>query len=277
MKNFYHLKEVYSPTSTGSYPFLSADGTKLISKNMILERWGEHFDGVRNRPSSIIDKTIERLLQVPVNESVDVTPTLREVQIAIRQLSRGKTPGSDSIPAETYKESGSALMGKLLTLIQLMWVKEQLPQDFNDASIIHIYKRKGNQQACDNHRGISLLSISGKILARVLNCLNYHLEYGLLLESQCGFRKKDGTVDMVFAARQLLKKCEQKNSYLYSTYLDLTKVFDMVSRDGLRIIMAKYGCPEKFITNKLTTSWRHTYKGARQWSKLRIVSCHKWG
>ena len=48
---------------------LSADGTKLISeKNKILESWAEHFDGVLNRPSSINDKAIEWLLQVPVNE-----------------------------------------------------------------------------------------------------------------------------------------------------------------------------------------------------------------
>ena len=34
---------------------------------------------------------------------------------------------------------------------------------------------------------------------------------------------------------------------LYSTYVDLTKAFDTVSRDGLWKIMAKYGCPGKFI------------------------------
>ena len=44
--------------------------------------------------------------------------------------------------------------------------KEAIPQDLKDASIIHLYKRKGNPQVCDNHRGISLLSIAGKILAK---------------------------------------------------------------------------------------------------------------
>ena len=107
MKNFYSsLKEVYGPTSAGSSSLLSADGTKFISeKNKILERWAEHFDGVLNMPSSINDKSTERLPQVPVNESLDVTPTLGEVQITLRQLFIGKAPGSDSIPAEIYKES----------------------------------------------------------------------------------------------------------------------------------------------------------------------------
>ena len=51
---------------------------------------------------------------------------------------------------------------------------------------------------------------------------------------------------MSFAARQLQEKCQEQNVNLYSTYVDLTKAFDTVSRDGLWKIMAKYGCPEKF-------------------------------
>lgn len=96
---------------------------------------------------------------------------------------------------------------------------------------------------------IQLLSIAGKTLARILlNRLIKHLEDDLLPESQCGFRKNRGTIDMVFAARQLQEKCQEQNSDLYSTYVDLTKAFDTVSREGLWRIMAKYVCPTKFIT-----------------------------
>ena len=75
-----------------------------------------------------------------------------------------------------------------------------IPQEFKDASIIHLYKRKGNAQVCDNHRGISLLSIARKILAKsLLNRLNEHLDKaGLLPESLCEFRKGRGTVNMIF-------------------------------------------------------------------------------
>ena len=122
-----------------------------------------------------------------------------------------------------------------------MWRKEAIPQEFKDATIIHLVKRKGNHQACDNHRGISLLSIAAKILARVLlNRLNEHLEQlGPLPESQCGFRKDRGTIDMIFTARQLQEKCQEQNVDLYMTFVDLTKAFDTVSREGLWKIMGK--------------------------------------
>ena len=62
-------------------PLLSVDGTKLISKNKILERWAEHFDSVLNRPSS--KQGHWTTSTSPVNESLNVTPTLEEVQIAV--------------------------------------------------------------------------------------------------------------------------------------------------------------------------------------------------
>ena len=115
---------------------------------------------------------------------LDAVPTFEEIRKAIHLLTNNKAPGADSIPAEVYKEGGTALKEKLHQLFQLIWQHETVPQDFKDVSIVHLYKCKGNCHACDNHRGISLLSIAGKALPRVLlNHLVVHLERGLLPES----------------------------------------------------------------------------------------------
>nr|VZI25284.1 unnamed protein product [Spirometra erinaceieuropaei] len=146
-----------------------------------------------------------------------------------------------------YKHGGPLLMDHLTALFQEMWRQGEVPQDFKDATIVHLYKRKGNRQVCDNHSGISLLNIAGKIFARILlNRLNNHLEQSLLPESQCGFRRHRGTMDMIFAARQLQEKCQEMRTHLYSTFVDLTKAFDTVNREGLWKIMQKFGCPERF-------------------------------
>ena len=251
MKKFFDaLKTVYGPQSSGTTPLLSADGTSLlIDKEAILKRWAEHFDGVLNRPSSIYDEAINRLLQVECNPLLAELPAVSETVKAIILLSSGNAPGSDAIPAEIYKEGGPPVAEKLTELFHIMWRKEAIPQEFKDATIIHLFKRKGNPHVYDNDRGISLLSTAGKILARVLlNRLNEHLERsGLLSESPCGFRKNRGTIDMIFTARQLQEKCQEQNVDLYMTFVDLIKAFDTVSREGLWKIMAKCGCPAKFI------------------------------
>ena len=66
-------------------------------------------------------------------------------------------------------------------------------------------------------------------------------------QKQCGFRKSRRTIDMIFAARQLQEKCQEQHQDLYTTFVDLTKAFDTVSREGLWRIMEKFGCPSKFI------------------------------
>nr|VZI08822.1 unnamed protein product [Spirometra erinaceieuropaei] len=210
-KNFFSaIKAVYGPPTKGTAPLLSADGNTLLTeKTQILQRWAEHFRGVLNRPSVISDAAIERLPQVETNVDLDLPPSLQETIRAVQQMSSGKAPGSDAIPAEVYKHGGPQLMDHLTALFQEMWRQGEVPQDFKDATIVHLYKRKGNRQVCDNHRGISLLNIAGKIFARILlNRLNNHLQQGLLPESQCGFRCHRGTTDMIFAARQLQEKCQ---------------------------------------------------------------------
>nr|VZH91194.1 unnamed protein product [Spirometra erinaceieuropaei] len=187
-KNFFSaIKAVYGPPTKGTAPRLSADGnTHLTEKTRILQRWAEHFRGVLNRPSAISDAAIARLPQVETNVDLDLPPSLQETIRAVQQLSSGKAPRSDAIPAEVYKHGGPQLMDHLTALFQEMWRQGEVPQDFNDATIVHLYKRKGNRQVCDDHRGISLVNIAGKIFARILlNRLNNHLEQGLLPESQC--------------------------------------------------------------------------------------------
>nr|VZI41450.1 unnamed protein product [Spirometra erinaceieuropaei] len=242
-------------------PIAAADDAAATENASVENRWCQLRDTVQSTALAVLgraprqhqdwfddnDAAIERLPQVETNVDLDLPPSLQETIRTVQQLSSGKAPGSDAIPAEVYKHGGPQLMDHLTALFQEMWRQGEVPQDFKDATIVHLYKRKGNRQVCDNHRGISLLNIAGKIFARILlNRLNNHLEQGLLPQSQCGFRRHHGTTDMIFAARQLQEKCQEMRTHLYSTFVDLTKAFDTVNREGLWKIMQKFGCPEQF-------------------------------
>nr|VZI48615.1 unnamed protein product [Spirometra erinaceieuropaei] len=116
---------------------------------------GEHIRGILNRPSVISDAAIERLPQLETNIVIDLPPSLQETIRALQQLSRGKAPGSDAIPAEVFKHGGPQLMDHLTAIFQELWRKDEVPQDFKDATIVHLYKRKGNRQVCDKHAASS--------------------------------------------------------------------------------------------------------------------------
>ena len=75
-------------------------------------------------------------------------------------------------------------MEVFLDIIQSIWDQEKMPDDFRDALIVALYKNKGSKADCGNYCGISLLSIAGKIFARIiLNRLNAISEAGLLQKS----------------------------------------------------------------------------------------------
>ncbi|BHF65478.1 hypothetical protein SprV_0200848900 [Sparganum proliferum] len=247
-KNFFAIKAAYGPPTKATAPLLNTDGSTLLTKKtQILQRWAEHFRRVLNPPSTISDAAIVRLPQVEANADFHFPPSFHESIKAVQQLPSGTAPGSDAIPVEIYKHVGPQLMDHLTALFQEMWRQGEVPQDFKDATIVHLYKRKGDCQICDNHRGISLLNIAGKLFARILlNRMNNHLEQGLLPESLCGFRRHRNTTNTNFAAFQQQEKCLGMWVHIYSTFLDLMKAFSMVNHEGLWKIMQKFGRPERF-------------------------------
>ena len=159
-----------------------------------------------------------------------------------------KAPGADAIPAEIYKHGGAELTHKLHCLFIQIWKHNIVPQDFEDATIVTIYKRKDNKSDCGNYRGISLLSIAGKILTRIiLDRLLRFIANNVLPETQCGFRSIRGTADIIFSARQLKEKSLEQNINLYPVFIDRTKAFDTVNRVGLWKVLSKFGCTDKFV------------------------------
>ena len=128
-------------------------------------------------------------------------------------MKSGKAAGVDGIPPEFWKSGGPALHSKLHELLVCCWEQGKLPRDLRDAVIVTLYKNKGEKSNCSNYRGITLLSIAGKIFARVLlNRLVPIIAEDHLPETQCGFRANRGTTDMAFVLRKLQKKCREQNS-----------------------------------------------------------------
>ncbi|GFN82466.1 hypothetical protein PoB_000897200 [Plakobranchus ocellatus] len=249
-RSFYEaLKAVYGPSHQVQSPLRSSDGLDLLTDSTsILTRWSEHFQNLFSANRTVQDTAMDRIPQLPLRDELDEIPSLEETIEAISQLKSRKAAGVDSIPPEIWKDGGPTLHIALHNLLVCCWEKGKLPQDFRDAVIITIFKNKGEKSDCSNYRGITLLSIAGKVLARVLlNRLIPTIAEENLPESQCGFRTNRGTTDMVFVLRQLQEKCREQNKGLYATFVDLTKAFDTVSRTGLWLILERLGCPPKFL------------------------------
>jgi hypothetical protein len=77
-------------------------------------------------------------------------------EIAIATLENYKSPCSDQIPAELIQARGEELQSQIHKLINSIWSKGELPDQWKESIIVPIYK-KADKIDCSNYRGISLL------------------------------------------------------------------------------------------------------------------------
>ena len=249
MKTFYDgLRELYGPKPRGLIQLKADDGeTVLQEKDKVLERLASYFDQLLNNTGDLDADARNSIKQRPIACAMDEAPDISELVAALGSMQDGKAPGCDGIPAEVWKYGGPHLLDCLHRLIVEIWRTQEVPQDWKNASIVPLFK-KGDRKECGNYRGISLLSIVGKILSRVLlNRINEHISPNILPESQCGFRSGRSTMDMIFCLRQVQEKCIEQNMPLYVVFVDFSKAFDTVSRNGLWLVLRKFGCTERFV------------------------------
>nr|VZI16689.1 unnamed protein product [Spirometra erinaceieuropaei] len=168
-----------------------------------LKKWVEHYRGVLHCPSIISDVAIDRLSQVETNTDLNLSLALHETIRTVKQIASRKAPGSDAISDEIYEHGAPKIINRPTVAFKEIRCQAAVTQDFKSATIVHLYKRKGNRQMGDNYRSIALLNIAGKTLAILLiSNLSSHLEKGLLPESLRGFRHNCSTTDTISVARQ---------------------------------------------------------------------------
>ena len=110
----------------------------------------------------------------------------------------------------------------------MVWRVGVAPGDWKNAVIV---PKKGQQIECTDYRGTSVMSIAGKVFARVLNERVKVRAVDKLTEEQGGFRVGRGCVEQVFFLREVVEKTIEKDKEVYMTFVDLEKSYDKVSRE----------------------------------------------
>ena len=165
MKGFYNgLKEVWGPKKKGPVYLKSTDGMETFSDSKrVLATWSEHFQKLLNVPGDIDHEAPDNIPQRITKTSLGEIPTMDEMARAIAGMKDDKASRGDGILIEVWKHGGDNLFSRLHQLITNALEVGSVPQAWKDA----IYK-KGDRTDCGKYRIIFLLSIAGKIFARIL-------------------------------------------------------------------------------------------------------------
>ena len=240
------IKEATGPGIKNS-PLKSQLGEVITDKAKQLDRWVEHYSELYSRENVVHQSGLDAIDHLPLMPELDEVPSIEKLYKARDRLPLGKAQGKDCIPAEVIKNSKSTLLVPLHNLLTQYRKEGSVPQDMRDANIITLYKNKDDHSDCNNYHGISVLSISGKLFVHIILHRLQILPDRIYPESQCSFCSKRSTADMIFSFCQLQEKCREQNHPLYLAFIDLTKAFDLVSRDGLSKMLPLIGCPPKLL------------------------------
>ena len=219
-----------------------SDGNIVTDASDVKQRWKEYFEWLLNVDDGRRAELTEIGLGV-MNESAngELEIGVEDVRKAVKKLKGGKSPGVDGITSEMLKCGGECLLEWLRRVCNVYISEEKVPNDCMRAIIVPIYKGMGDRSDCKNYRGISLLSIPGKVYGRILIEKVHSLTERLTGEEQCGFRPGRGCVDQVFVKKQMSEKFVDKNKSLYVAYMDLEKAYDRVDREAIWRVLGMYG------------------------------------
>lgn len=165
--------------------------------------------------------------------------TMSELEAALRKAKRRRAVGQDEIPVDVLKilsENGKKVLLKILNKI---YKKGILPNDFKISTFIPLPK-KVNAKKCEQHRTISLMSHTLKILLAIINRriearLDAHLN-----ETQFGFVSNRGTRDAIVMFKIMIQRALAVNRELFLCFIDYEKAFDKVQHEKLVQILQKY-------------------------------------
>jgi hypothetical protein len=137
---------------------------------------------------------------------------------------------------------GNKMCSEIHKLINSIWNKEELPEQWKEPIIVPIYK--GDKTDCSI--ATSLLTTAYKVLSNILlSRLTPHAE--VIGDHQCGFRRNRSTTDRTCFIHQILERKWKYNKAVPQLFVDFKKAYDSVRRGILYNILIEFGIPLKLV------------------------------
>ena len=178
--------------------------------------------------------------------------SLSELESALRQLKKGKSPGLDGISNEML--INLPVEGK--AIINRSWTSGSTPAAWRKGVILAIPKKGKDPGDVNSYRPITLLSCISNLAERLVQTrLAHFLESSALLNpNQSGFRKGHSTINQLVKIIQKTFSALEENppERAHMALLDFSKAYDRVWRDGLIAKMDRLnlpGCLSKWVSS----------------------------
>ena len=232
----------------------------ILEPAKVAERWSEHFAELASAGNShSLDRSywetrLHDLEEKPEWTGINRVISWTEARVAIKAMPTGRAAGTDGLPAEWFQaivsgdepdDEGMPTTpgGKaLLDLLQKVFVGD-IPKSWEIAVIVPIFKRGGDRLDPGDHRGISLIQVCLKALAKIVErrLTAAAADHQVLIREQTGFRRKEECVALYATLHQACRHRLAQRLPTYVSFLDLKKAYDSVPIEAMLTKLYKRG------------------------------------
>ena len=193
----------------------------------------------------------KRSTRLPLRQPAPDEPlfTRGELLDALGKTKKGKAPGPDGIVNEILQLLDAEGERRLLEFYNEVWNNRTTPPDWSHATIVSIYKGKGDDSDPASYRPISLLNVTYKVYAAMLQARLASAFDERLRPQQFGFRAGRGTRHPLFVVRRAMEWSTMTNRNLQLLFLDWKQAFDSLDHTAMLQALQRFGLSHKMLDN----------------------------
>jgi hypothetical protein len=183
--------------------------------------------------------------QEKMREALTEAPTFGEFWSAICASSAGSSAGISGLSYNMLKKTPEPVLRDIFDTLVLLWPSKAVP-DWWQWRVLAAVPKVPDSNSLDHIRPIMLTECLRKIwtIIPLRKIQRIWEQSGVLAGEQHGFRPGRGTESAILHVSNLLSHAHEMGTDLFTTFWDITRAFDSVSKSILKASWVRLGVPE---------------------------------
>ncbi|KAL3695864.1 hypothetical protein R1sor_009940 [Riccia sorocarpa] len=202
----------------------------------------EGIQGMREELLQLTDKK----MSVAQNQALEETPSTELIEELVKSLPKEKAPGFDGVVAEVVVDGWEFMGPDCIEMITWFWKKRKLLAKDN-RGVIKLIPKEGDLLLLKSWRPITLLTITYKVIARIIAHRMKRMLPELIDSQQSGFVAGRNIVDNVLSLRFAQEWALTTGQEVIFVKLDFQKAYDRVAHNYLWSTLQALGMSDSNI------------------------------